>query len=317
MFGQPKRGWIGVDLGEGAIKFAQLRRVGDRVRLDSACVSRRSGSSLLDDLRSAKALSPRLTGSRTAASLSMRDSLIEPTSEDQAIAEDHCSDSWQSGPESAYTLSTASEKVESSVDALARVGLQCEVIDGPPLALARILPLSPGYRPDAFLAALDWGETTATFVAATGGQAKYVRLIQDAGFSTIRREAAEHLGMSLTETERALSRFGLGDGLQATPEARFINDALRNSTRPIFGQLRRTLEHLGGKLKTKPPERVFLMGSAGVVPGLPAALERALGIPCEPWTAPIVERDPSAQQAPDCLLAQAIALSALVWEGNA
>lgn len=313
MWRQPKRGWVGVDLGEGAIKVAQLCRADGRLRLEAACVSPRSADSLIDDLRSAKALADGLSGSRTAATLSMLDSLVEPMSGEPTRSADRCVDGWDGGPQSAYALSTSTRRVESAIDQLARVGLQCGVIDGPPLALARALPLSPGYRHDALLGVIDWGEAATTFVAAQGGHAKYVRQIKDAGFASMRAEVAERLGLTARAAERALTRHGIGEGPDASPEARTINDTLRTRIRPVIDELRRTLEHLGGKLRTKPPEKVFVLGYAALVPGLPAAVGRALNLPCEPWTAQHLDRSAAASDAPDCLLAQAIALSALAW----
>lgn len=319
MLGKTNRGWVGVDIGERAIKVAQLHRNGTRLRLESTTVYRRKGSgndSLLDDLRAAKALSEPLRGGSAAATLSMRDSLIEPADENTIAPADHCTGVWQAGPDSSYAFSTPTSHVESTVETLATAGLSCEVIDGPPLAIARGLQLSPAYRPDALLAGLDWGESCVTFVAARGGQAVYVRRLAAEGFGAVRRGVAESLGLAESEAERAMLRHGATSVPAAKPEARVVSDSIRSRLRPLIDELRRTHEHLSAKLKTKGPEATYLLGAAGVIPGLPDLLAQALDRPCQAWTAPSLDRSPSVPAMPDCLLLQAIALSALAWEAN-
>lgn len=319
MLGTAKQGWIGVDLGERAIKVVQLHRSGDRLRLESAAVCPRhaeGASTFVDDLRSARALSEHLRGSHAAATLSMQASCLEPTDEETVIAAGHCADQWSAGPNSSYTLSVSTERIDAAVDGLARIGLNCEVIDGPPLAIARVLQLSPGYQPDKLLAALDWGESTATFLAAKGGQAIYVRQLKASGFSEVRERVGEALGLSPADAGRAIARHGVGRTPAAAPEARVVGDAMRTTLRPLMDELRRTLEHLGGKLKSRGPERTYMMGVAGTVAGLPELLGEAIQQPVEAWTAAGVDRGPASGDAPDCLLAQAIALSALAWEAR-
>lgn len=317
MFGRTNQGWIGVDVGGRAIKVAQLRRVRDGLQLSVAAVTRRSDSSdeaLLEDLRAAKALADRTKGSRVAATLSMASWQIEPTQEDATTPEDRCVANWSAGPESAYTLSAPRDQIEKAVDGFSRVGLQCEVIDGPPLAIARVLQLTPGYQREALLGALDWGESTVILTAATNGQARYVRRLNAPGFGEIRRQVADGLGLSEAEADRLIADYGVREPPVTGAEARLVDDALRNAIRPVIQELKRTLEHLGAKLKTKGPERVLLMGSAATVPGLPEAVSATISVRTEPWTAIGLQRDETDNSPPECLLAQAIALSALAWE---
>lgn len=311
-----KQGWIGFDLGERAIKVVQLNRSGGRLRLESVAVCQRGSDSLLDDLRSARALSDGVRGSQAAATLSLQATCIEPTDQQAGLAADRCGDAWSAGPESHYTLSTPAERIEAAVEGLAQLGLNCRVIDGPPLALARVLQLSPAYQPDRLLGALDWGESTATFLAAKNGRAVYVRQLKAAGFSEVREKVGEALGMSPTNAGRVIARHGATSTPAASPEARLVGDAIRSTLRPLADELRRTFEHLGGKLKSKPPETTYLLGAAGTVHGLPELIGEQLQQPFHAWTAAGLERPARVGETPDCLLAQAIALSALAWEAG-
>jgi len=319
MLGQAKSGWIGVDIGERAIKVAQLRRDGDRLVLASTAVYRRHADSLSlsDDLLAAKTLSEGLRGARAAATLTMRDSLVEPVNEGrpETRAEGRCVDGWEAGPVSAYTLSVPAERVEATVDGLSRVGLHCCLIDGPPLAIARVLRLTPGYRSDELIGALDWGETAVTFVAASGGQARYVRRLAGGGLAAVRDRVAEELGLGEADAEQAILRYGARAADPPTPEARVVNEVARAAVRPTIQDLKRSLEHLGGKLKCKGPERIVMLGAGAAAPGLAGIVSAATDRPAEEWRAAGVSR--RSGEAPDCLLAQAIALSALAWEANA
>ncbi len=314
MLGLNRNGWIGVDLGACAIKIAQLRRVGDGLSLTATAICLRDqwpDSPLSDDLRAAKALAENLRGSRSAATLSMSACQIDPTIDDEPLpASDRCSDQWTAGSDSSYTLSTPAEAIDSAVKEMSRSGLRCDAIDGPPLAIARVLQLTPGYRADELLLALDWGETSATLVAAKGGLALYTRCLNESDFSATKERLAGSLGLSVSDTDRLLAR---SDSL-AGSERKLLSDAFHESIQPVAKEIKRSLDHLGGKLRTKPPRRCLVMGAGGSVAGLPQELGKLIGIPTEAWTASGLERDESTDGIPDCLLAQAIALSALAWE---
>lgn len=314
MFRNNDRGWIGVDLGGATTKVAQLRRTSDRLILSASATSVGASTQVRgDQVRSAKVLAGDLRGSQAAAVLSMSSSTVEPAGEEQSNAVGVCASSWSAGEALEYALSTPAEEVEGVVDTLTSVGWDCEVVDGPPLAIARVLQLSPGYRPDRLLGAIDWGESAVTFVAAKQGVAVYARRLRCDGFASIRERVAKSLSLTPTEAEEALTSCPDDSGVHSGAH-RFVEERLVDAVRPVLNELRRTLEHLGGKLKSPPPERLYLMGVGGTVACFPKLVSDALGAPAEPWTAANVDRTPGAESVPDCLLAQAIALSALAWE---
>lgn len=311
-----RNGWIGVDLGARAVKLAQLQRAGESLRLVSSSIVDRRSDSLANDAIAARMLAAGLQGSRSAATLSMQACQLEPTDPDAPLAENRCGDEWQSESGGAYTLSYPADQVDATVEGLSKVGLQCEVIDGAPLAIARVLPLSSDYRPDELLGAIDWGETSVTFIAATGGQARYARRLGAGAFGDLRSRIQEELGLRHSEADRLLSRYDAEEKLTGD-EDRLVRELLREAVRPLAQELKRTHEHLAGKLKTRPPQRCFLFGAGGAAPCLAPMLSSLTETRVEPWRAVGIERDASNPDVPDCLLAQAIALSALAWEVRA
>ncbi|QDT69042.1 Competence protein A [Planctomycetes bacterium MalM25] len=316
MLGWNRNGWIGFDVGERAVKLAQLQRTPEGLRLVSASISDRGAGSVVDDAKAAKALAGTLRGRQTAATLSMRECRLEPTDPDAPPEPRRCADHWESGSGGAYTLSYPAEQVEATVEGLAQAGMQCEVIDGAPLAIARVLTLSDNYRPDELIGALDWGETAVSFVAASGGQARYARRLTTGAFGDLRLRVGEELGLNHAESDRLLARYGEPENALKGDEDRMVRELLRDAVRPLAQELKRTYEHLGGKLKTKPPQRCLLLGAGGASPALAPTLAALAELRVEPWRAVGIERDASNEELPDCLLAQAIALSALAWEAR-
>ena len=313
MFNRSRKGWIGVDLGDGSTKIAQLRRVRDRWELAAASAHVRSeATTLADHLKSARSATPGVRGDQAAALLSMRDCVVETADEEATVDAAHAVDQWDAGPGAGYAFRAPLAEVEAAVEGLGAAGIQCEVIDGLPLAVARALTLSPGYERGELLGALDLGESSVTFVAAKGGQAFYVRQLSCEAFAATRLRVAESLALSASEAAVAVTRYGVPSS-DAPAEARIVGDTLRQAIRPVVQEMRRTYSHLGGRLKSKPPERLFLMGSGATTPGLAEAIGSDLGVEAASWRAAGLERSTDSD-APDCLFGPAIALSALAWE---
>ena len=323
MIWKSTRGWIGVDVGARAIKVAQLTTDRGRLRLSAAAVSARSVEAnadspreLADQFTTARALAQNLRGSRAAATLSMSACRVEPSSDDAPIATDQCAGRWTAGQGSDYTLSLQSRRVEDAVEGLSLAGWQCEALDGQPLAIARALQLSPDYQSRELLGALDLGAASATFIASTDGLARYVRRLNSGGMEEVCQSIAQSLSLPPKEVGKLLRRYGATASASDGGETRVLHDALKDAVYPLVQELKRTLEHLSGKLRTPGPKRIFVFGEGGVAPGLPAQVGDALGLTVEPWRATALERDDDLVDLPDCLLGQAIALSALAWDSS-
>lgn len=323
MIWKSTRGWIGVDVGARAIKVAQLTTDRGRMRLSAASVSARSLEAnadspreLADQFTTARALAQNLRGSRAAATLSMSACRVEPSSDDTPTATDQCAGRWTAGPGSDYTLSLDARRVEDAVEGLSLAGWQCEAIDGQPLAIARALRFSPDYQREELLGALDLGAASATFIASTNGLARYVRRLHSGGMAEVCQTISQSLSLPPKEVSKLLRRYGAIASANYGGEARVLRDALKDAVYPLAQELKRTIEHLSGKLRAPGPKRIFIFGEGGVVPGLSAQVGEALGVAVEPWRASTLERDEDLADLPDCLFGQAIALSALAWDSS-
>jgi Tfp pilus assembly PilM family ATPase len=317
-------GWIGVDVGATTVKVAQLRRVGDRLELAGAAVAPRwpdaaapANESRCREVQSARALAGSLRGKHAAAVLSMSACRLQPTRGEQgaSLAVPACVDRWLVSGDDGYLLEAPQADVVSLCEGLGRAGLECQTIDGEPLAIARALRLSADYTPERMLAGLDWGSASATFVAGRNGIAQYARSLKVEGVASLFQSVAAELAISLADAERLVLRRGLRQESGDPPNP--ARAPLLRSIEAMASELKRTLNHLGGKLKSKGPERVYLFGAGGVVPGLAEAIGDRAGVVAEPWRAARVKHDesPASPTPPDCLLGAAIALSALAWEG--
>ncbi|MEN0109449.1 MAG: hypothetical protein AAF805_01885 [Planctomycetota bacterium] len=302
---------IGVDIGSAAIKVAQLSRRGDALSLSAAAICPRAGEDggLAATLRAVRTLASGMRGVRVAAMLSMQACGLDATAESEDREADRTYGCWQTPGGEGYRVHASLRDVETVVEGCASAGLQCEVLDGAPLAIARATPLASG-DPDELVGALDWGERAVTFVASKRGEVLYARRLAGDGFDSARAAVSETLGLSPSESAAAIRRHGLDTG---SPAGRLVADAVRRSIRPTLTELSRTLNHLSAKLKTRGPERLVVLGGAATTPGVPEEIERRVELATAPWSADGLDRTADVA-APDCLLGPAIALSALAWE---
>ena len=320
MFGSSRNGLLGVDVGAGLVKAAQLRRTPTGFSVVAAAIPRSTDAlaspleQRVTEIKALRSLAPKLRGVDGAALISMRDCELSALGQDDpslgyAEQAPRATDQW--GDESGgYQLSTTLSEVEAVCDGFDRIGLRCTTVDGTPTALARALQLIPDYRPDELVMGFDWGASSATLVGAKAGVARYARRLKVAGFDEVIQEVAEQLALAKQDADRAIARYGVSAEQSA---GAIVSKALRAALSTLPGELRRTLSHLEGKLKARAPSRWVIFGAAATTPGLPRMLEESLRVRVEPWTAAGVEID-EASNAPICLFGPAVALSALRWE---
>lgn len=313
MFSKSRSGLIGVDLGARVAKLAQLERVGSGLCLSAAAAVPRGGDQALrDDLRSLRAIAPRLRGAAAAATLSMNACTLEALGDDDQRPAGDCRGAWRPTPGSVYELSADAAFVEATVDGFAQVGLCCAAIDGAPTALARATEFLADAEPGRLIAVLDWGETSVLLVGAVDGQAVYARSLAAEGFEGARRAVAERLDFTADEAESVLAA-----PPREPSERRLLDQAVREATRPVVDELRRSLDHLGGKLRRPTPDRLHVTGSGSACPPCVERLGEALGLDTTPYRADRLEHGCGDSAPPDSLLPQALALSAFAWEEGA
>ncbi len=318
-------GWIGIDRGARALKLAQLRRVGRGLELSAMTITPRwkgaagvtdQGEQCRHEIETARTLGSKNRGHRAAAVTSMSLCTIATDDPPAGVAPTGvCIDQWQAGPNSSYSLSLPEAEVNDLCYGLGKAGLQCCVVDGLPLALARALALAPGYQPDGLVAALDWGAASATLVVAQGGLAVYARKLKQGAFGSLLDSLGSTLELSENEAEKVAIRYGVLNGKQSESDlvAKSVSEALAQAAFPLVDEVQSTFSHLEGKLKTRRPERLWVFGMGATVPGLPEWIGSKCNVQSDAWYPEGIDCADSISEAPACLFGPAIALSALAW----
>ena len=353
-----QKGWIGVDVGTRTVKLAQVERVDAELRLCEAAVIQRrlpidvndveemSPVSSEQEIRTALSVGKRFSGRKAACILSMCSCdlrtldvpLGSETEQRLAIVNQMNSayssgnaerefDFWQtrvpsdeprSDPENVAVLSVSQQWVGQVSNDLRRAGLRCTMLDGLPLALARLIQMVPLFSDREPVAAVDWGFARTTFFVVSNGRPVFVRNLRGSGLSPVTRSLRETLGVSLDEAQRLLTRHGLPDsprGEQTRDELQVvIGNAAAEPLNAIVHELNRTLSFLKGQHPRLLPNRVWLFGGGAVVRNITGFLGAKIGIPVDVWR---LESAGIQKQAgveyPSGILAHAIAASSLAW----
>jgi Tfp pilus assembly PilM family ATPase len=202
--------------------------------------------------------------------------------------------------------------------------LQLQVLDGPPLAMARAVNLVTNRRSSGPAAAVDWGFTSTTFCVVHNGRALFTRRVRACGLRLVCESIGAALGVSLDETQHLLSTFGLPGGEHGPPPhpvQEAMAEAATEHLARLADEVQRTLAYFRAQRRALIPERIWLMGGGAAVPGAAAWLSAACDVPVDSWR--LAESRESSEQAAghygppespvanDPLLAEAIALSAL------
>jgi Tfp pilus assembly PilM family ATPase len=204
-----------------------------------------------------------------------------------------------------------------------RSQLHVQVLDGPPLAIARAVKLV-NRRPNAPCeAAVDWGFTSTTFCVVQDGRALFTRRVRSCGLRLVCESIQASLGISLEETQHLLLTFGMPDpakGQAAHPLQQAMAEAAVEQLARFAEEVKRTLAYFDAQRRELIPERVWLLGGGAAIPGAARWLAAACDVPVKAWqisdagasSDPARDARPPATMLPsEPLLAGAIALSAL------
>ena len=205
----------------------------------------------------------------------------------------------------------------------AHAELRLQVLDGPPLAIARAVQLCSPTPEKSPSLAIDWGFTSTTLCVVLNGRAVYTRRVRSCGLRLVCDSIQETLGVSLEETQHLLLSYGLPVGAsdrKRHPLQRMLLNAATEHLDRFSEEIRRTLAYFRAQRRELIPERIWLMGGGASVAGAAPWLSSACETPVETWKLPAAEtdgpastgsgpgREPAFSQP---MLAIAIALSAL------
>ena len=351
---RPQVGWIGVDLGTSAIKLAQVERRDGACRMTRSVVVpvTHDGGAVLNaaaQQQIRRAVRGGLTFSGRAAAAVAPSSLLDfrtldlpngsPAELRQIIAQE-LDDSdggagagagpcefafWKTskaaggpaaGPVSVSVLAVPQAEATNIAEGLFAAGVECEVLDAPPFALARAVRLAAPQASDRPQAALDWGFHSVVFTLVVDGRPAFTRAFRDCGLRHLLDSVAGGLGLSPAESRQILSSCGVPVPRAGAAPGR-VESAVGELAAPVLNrlvsELRRTIAFLkqqsGGGL-----ERIWLCGGGGLIRNMAVRLTSEIGVATQVWRLHRAADDERPDDPAECLFAMAVALSALRWE---
>jgi Tfp pilus assembly PilM family ATPase len=353
-----RKGWIGVDVGLSTVKLAQIERVGPELRLCEAVVVQRQRPidadandetppiTSEDEIRSALSLGKRFSGRAAACLLSMGacdlaavDVPVGNEAQQRTAIADRLQGANSSGDlkrefdfwptevagdelrsdfQPVSVLSVSRPWVAQLANDLRQAGLQCKILDGPPLALARAIQMFAPAGNAGPTAAVDWGFARTTFYVVVDGRPVFARCLRGCGLDRITQSLCEALGVSLDEAQRLLARHGVAESTGDEPTRDelkvVISNAVAAPLSAVVRELNRTLVFLKSQRPALSPQRLWLFGGGAAVKNITGLLGPRIGVPVDIWR--LENMNLQNQTATDCpagILAPAIAASALAW----
>ncbi|QDU40140.1 Competence protein A [Maioricimonas rarisocia] len=344
-------GWIGVDIGSSAIKIAQAVKEGGRWKLRLSRLlpiagHLQPGTDSLPDMELSALIRSALTGrgprrQSTAAStlpMSVVDlrSLELPPGTDTELRqmigtelnpeEDpqrSCEfDFWEQPGEDGQketrqysVLSLPTRAATGLADTLWNAGLQCNVIDTLPCALARAVTMVERPMSGQTVAALDWGYRTPLFVLIRNGRPVFARTLKNCGGELVVEQVRKQLNVPAGDVHELLLTRARTPGPQ--PGLTGLSELLTSCAVAAQKRMSEELERTLGYLRSQPggldPQRIWMFGCGALLPGIAEQLTTTCGLEVVAWHLGAASRDPlqPAGDAMHALLGPAIGLSAL------
>lgn len=166
-----------------------------------------------------------------------------------------------------------------------RCGLDCQILDGLPFAMARAVTGSAHGDP---VAVIDWGDSAMTLTVVIDGRPHFTRILRDCELRSLTTAVMRSLQLEAEQCRQLLEAYGFG----RTPGGSDENDmsaVLAEIAAPYLHQLgeelRRTwqfLQHLAGQTPTK----VILMGGGATLKLSASIVRGSMPVPTEVWAMP-------------------------------
>jgi len=353
ILGSTKLGWVGVDVGGGAVKTAQLTRRRNRCELTGAAIVPRRSSwdmvsddaqqqpSSTDEILTALSLADTIRGRAAAGVLSMkpcRFHSLKIESQDpspQQVHKElvtsspgrwqdrtydvwsvrHPSDSTRRPPPSLGAISLPTSWATRTATDLAQAHLDCKQLDSSPTAIGRALRFMVGGQ-DVAIATLDWGSSRGVFSATRDCRPLYVRPLKGCAFADVASAVTDRIGCSGEQAMLLIQQHGLArPGAGSPVVAAMVRDVMLPFAEQLVEELERTLRYLTTHRGNLSPNGVVLFGAGATVRGFSTFLTERLSLPTKVWAPHSSSLEiQSDLPCPLVLLAPALAASALAWE---
>lgn len=185
--------------------------------------------------------------------------------------------------------------------------LRTTVLDAAPCALARAAALiDPTQREP--VAVLDLGYSLSSFTLVREGQPIYCRTFRGCGLQAVVQAMEERMQLSAVECRHLLGRYGISFA-SAASAGKAVGLACEGVLNSLVDELLRTLQFVQSQLRLS-PQKLWLAGTAGVIPNFAALLEESIQVPTAAWQLP------GSDDATDAQYATAAGLSAIAWENQ-
>jgi Tfp pilus assembly PilM family ATPase len=248
MFGNRRKGWIGIEWGTRTLRLAQVERDRGNLRIAASAVVSRPRDShkpedmlfaipdwSADQLRTAVHSGNGFSGRSVACALPMhltdlRQLTIPPGNDDERYAmvsneiasaqgdaaKETVFDFWE--PDGAIrqstrtvnALSVPSDIVAKVTRTMTRAGLACEVLDGLPFSLSRAVNLMYGPL-HAPLAVMHWGRISSAFCMVCDGMPLFTRHLRNCGMTKLLDTLSQALALPEDDIIQTLTAYGLPD----------------------------------------------------------------------------------------------------------
>lgn len=349
----PRPGFIGIDIGTSSVKMAQIQKRAGRLEIvDAAIVPRRNPwsfdswhesdpQSSSAEIQAARSMGFGFSGKAAAATATMalcdtRGMKIDLSSDDllnrqQIISEMQQLDrfdidsrefdywaikrKYQINGSNVHVMSLDSQWARQFADDQAVARLDCQLLDGMPMALARAVNLANEVPSSEPVAIVDWGYTRATFCVAVGGSPVFVRMLRGSGFQNVVEAVSDSFDVDSNEATKLLTETGLPATLKTDTEVQqVIEDVTLDALSMFCSELTRTLGFVRQNQPNNTPRQLIMTGGGSTVRNVGSWLEKRSKLRIRPWAL-----DPGQlklgrhESFPVSLFAPAIALSSLAF----
>jgi Tfp pilus assembly PilM family ATPase len=341
-------GWVGIDIGSGATKLAQIehRRNGyrfsrrwhiphDSLSSDSAdemapgleaglgeiASAARELGRMFSQRQSAAAISLAYQDLRslelpTASDNEMRDMIREEITGERDELAKRCFDFWSvplGHDDGAHVTVVAVDANRATTVArrLLGCGFECQILDAIPCALARAMQMADADN-DQPQIAIDLGNSTCTYVLVEDGIPIFTRILRGGGLHSMTEALRTSMRISPPEAAQILRRCDMVGG--ETGPSHVHSTAARLLEQPLkamLGELTKTFEYTSHKFAAYRPTQIRLFGGGATIRNLPEIIEGRLQIPTARWS---LQKATDQSADDDAQFGVAAGLSVLRWE---
>ncbi len=171
------------------------------------------------------------------------------------------------------------------VDRFWKCGLDCQVLDGLPFAMARAVT---GAGIEGTVAVIDWGYSTMTLTVVVDNRPYFTRVFRDCELRSLTSVVMRSLQLEAPQCQQLMTAYGFGQStrdFEATEMSAMLAEIAAPYLNRLSDELRRTWQFLQ-QLTGQTPARVILMGGGATLKSSASIVSSAIRVPIEVWSLP-------------------------------